>query len=212
MKIINLAFILSILLLSGCQAAYYNTMEKFGVEKREILVDRVDDARDSQEKAAVQFESALEEFIALTGYNGGDLQEQYDNLTRAYQQSEEQAATVRSRIASVENVAQALFREWKTEIKEYTDQNLKRKSEAQLKLTQARYEQLLITMHKADKSMDPVLAAFKDRVLFLKHNLNARALDSLKGEALTVQGDVSHLVNNMKASINQSDLFIKDMR
>ncbi|MEN8232871.1 MAG: DUF2959 family protein, partial [Thermodesulfobacteriota bacterium] len=43
-----------LLLSGGCQKAYYNTMEKFGVHKRDIMVDRVEEARDSQEEAKEQ--------------------------------------------------------------------------------------------------------------------------------------------------------------
>ena len=36
-------------LVAGCSSAYYNTMEKLGVHKRDIMVDRVGEARDAQE-------------------------------------------------------------------------------------------------------------------------------------------------------------------
>ena len=36
------------LLLSGCQSAYYGAMEKVGKHKRDIMVDRVSEAKDSQ--------------------------------------------------------------------------------------------------------------------------------------------------------------------
>ena len=39
---------------NACQKAYYSTMEKFGVHKRDIMVDRVGEARDSQEEAKEQ--------------------------------------------------------------------------------------------------------------------------------------------------------------
>jgi hypothetical protein len=56
----------AVMALAGCQSAYYKTMETFGYHKREILVDRVEDARDSQEEAKEQFQSALEKFSAVS--------------------------------------------------------------------------------------------------------------------------------------------------
>jgi hypothetical protein len=53
-----------VLLLAGCQTAYYKTMEKFGYHKRDILVDRVKDAKETQEEAKEQFKSALESDVA----------------------------------------------------------------------------------------------------------------------------------------------------
>ena len=56
--------------------------------------------------------------------------------------------------------------------------------------------------------MDPVLAKFKDQVLFLKHNLNAQAISSLKGELVSVEGNVELLIKELNASIKEADAFI----
>src|SRR6476469_4848648 len=100
-----------VLLLTGCSTAYYNAMEKFGIAKREILADRVDDTRKAQQKAKEQFADALQRFLAVTKAEGGDLQRKYDDLNTQFKRSEDQAKEVRARIASVEDVAEALFRE-----------------------------------------------------------------------------------------------------
>ncbi len=56
--------------------------------------------------------------------------------------------------------------------------------------------------------MDPVLAKLKDHVLFLKHNLNAQAIASLKSELLTVEGNIESLIKDLNASIQEADSFI----
>ena len=99
------------LCLGGCQQAYYATMEKFGVEKREILVDRVKDARDAQVEGQQQFKDALDELSQLLKFHGGDLQTKYEELDAEYQQSVKAAELVSSRINKVESVADALFNE-----------------------------------------------------------------------------------------------------
>ena len=40
-----LALMLSIFTLTGCQSAYYSAMEQVGYHKRDIMVDRVEDAK-----------------------------------------------------------------------------------------------------------------------------------------------------------------------
>src|SRR5690606_19860264 len=45
------SFLAAAIFLSGCQSAVYRAYESFGIEKRDILVNRVSDARDSQSKA-----------------------------------------------------------------------------------------------------------------------------------------------------------------
>jgi len=59
--------------------------------------------------------------------------------------------------------------------------------------------------------IDPVLTAFRDQVLFLKHNLNARALAALQNELDAIQTDVASLIREMEASIAEANAFIDAM-
>ena len=63
-------------------------------------------------------------------------------------------------------------------------------------------------MDRAADRMDPVLATMKDHVLFLKHNLNARALASLDRTADALQRDVDRLIRDMEAAIAEADRFL----
>ncbi len=196
----------------GCSTVYYNTMEKVGIHKRDILVDRVEDTRDSQAEAQEQFKSALEKFGSVVEIKDTDLKTAYDSLNEEYLASEEAAEEVSERIESVESVAEDLFDEWADEIEQYKNKDFKRTSTMQLKETKSRYKKMLVSMHKAEKSMEPVLATFKDNVLFLKHNLNAQAIGSLKSEFSSLKNDIAILVKQMNQSISKSDEFIKEMR
>lgn len=200
------------LLLTGCSSAYYGAMEKFGIAKRDILVDRVEDTRNAQNAAKEQFSSALDHFLAVTRADGGELQKKYDALNREFERSETRAQEVRDRIAAVEDVAEALFREWKDELKQYSSASLRRESERELDRTRSRYEDLMRVMRRAADRMEPVLSTFRDQVLFLKHNLNARALASLTTTNRELEADISRLVADMEASIREAEDFIKTMQ
>ncbi len=201
----------AIVLLNSCSTVYYETMEQFGVHKRDILVERVEEARDSQEAAKQQFSSALEQFSSLLNFNGGDLQATYETLNSEFEKSEDRAATVRDRIRSVESVSGDLFSEWEDELDLYTNQNLRRSSETTLRETRALYQQLVTSMHTAENKMIPVIDAFRDQVLFLKHNLNSRAIASLRTELLTIENDISALIIDMEKSIAESNRFLSEL-
>ncbi|MEY4488803.1 MAG: hypothetical protein RIQ79_1311 [Verrucomicrobiota bacterium] len=203
----------ALVLAGGCQSnAYYSVMEKMGKPKREILVDRVTETRAAQEAAKNQFRSALEHFLAVTKVDGGDLQVKYESLSSELKDSEAKAKAVKDRIAALDSVATALFAEWKTELGQYTSEALRNQSEAQYKDTLARYQKLTATMQKAAGRMDPVLATFRDQVLFLKHNLNARAVAGLSGTARNLERDIGRLVSEMERSIGEADAFIRNMQ
>ncbi|WP_116366232.1 DUF2959 domain-containing protein [Parahaliea mediterranea] len=198
--------------LAGCESAYYSAAEQVGIHKRDILVDRVESSRDAQEDAEEQFESALEHFQAVVGFDGGDLQDVYEDLNDEYEDSVTAAQNVHDRINAVESVAEALFDEWEAEIDEYQNASFKAQSQRQLRETRQRYTGMLAAMRKAESRMDPVLTALKDNVLFLKHNLNAQAVASLKTEFDGIARDVDLLIAEMRKSIAASNAFIDSMQ
>ena len=204
----KLCVVLSIVALTSCSTAYYSAMEKVGIHKRDIMVDRVEEAKESQQEAQEQFKSALEEMTALINFDGGKLEEQYNRVQDQYDDSKEAADLVSLRIEKIEDVSEALFEEWQDEIEEISSANLKRQSASKLRETQRRYKTLIRSMHKAESKMAPVLSALKDNSLFLKHNLNAKAIGALQGEIVSIKKDVSVLIKEMNAAIEQSQKFI----
>jgi len=197
---------------TGCSTVKYNTLEKFGIHKRDLLVDNVEDTRESQQEAQKQFSSALEQFGSVVRIEETDLKKAYDRLKDEYDDSVDAADDVSGNIRDVEKVARDLFDEWKDEIKQYTNQNLRRSSEQQLAETRRQYKDVHAAMLDSEKSMQPVLATFKDNVLYLKHNLNAQAIGSLRSTFGELRGDIDVLLREMNESIERSNRFIENMR
>jgi Skp family chaperone for outer membrane proteins len=208
----KLVLVTLVVLLTGCQSAYYAAWEKVGVEKRDILVGRVQDAKESQEDAQQQFSSALDQFSQLINFDGGELQDIYEQLQDQFEASEDSAASVSGRIDKVKSVATALFDEWQQELEKYTNKTLKRDSQRKLKDTQRRYQSLLNAMRKAESKMDPVLLALRDNVLYLKHNLNASAIGALQGEFNGIKKEIKQLVSEMNHAIAESNSFVASMK
>lgn len=196
------------LLFSGCSSVYYGAMEKVGIPKRKILIDRVGAARESQQEAKQQFSSALAQFLAVTRQPVTELQASYDRLTTEFKHSENRAKEVRDRIAAIDSVAQALFTEWQDELAQYKSAGLRSQSASQLTATRQRYTAMMRVMEQAAARMDPVIDAFRDQVLFLKHNLNAQAVSALGGSTRELQQDITRLVADMEKSIREADAFI----
>lgn len=207
-RLLLLALLFAPFLLTACSSTQYAVMEKFGIHKREILVDRVEDARNSQQEAKEQFASALEEFSAVLNFQGGTLEEKYKSLNTTLEESEDRAQDVRDRIDKVEDVAEALFDEWEDELDLYSSDSLRRSSSKKLKETRSHYQILMTAMQRAESMIEPVLTPLRDQVLYLKHNLNAQAIASLQSELGRVEGDVSALIREMEAAIREADAFI----
>ncbi len=195
----------------ACTRLYYAANEKIGREKRDILVRRVEAARKDQNEAKEQFQSALEAFQSVSGFKGGKLEDVYNKLNKELERSEGRAKDVNEGIRSIEKVAGDLFKEWDKEIAAIGSRDLRSRSQEIRSETERRYAALVRKMHESESKMDPVLGAFRDQVLFLKHNLNAKAISSLKNNVLKIDGEVTALVKDIEASIAESDAFIKSM-
>jgi len=210
MRALLLTFVLgaSSIAFGGCRSAMYSALESIGVEKRDLLVDRVSDARDAQEAAKDQFTSALDQFRSVVEVEGGDLERTYDRLNSEYERSQNRAQAVSERIGAVEQVAEDLFSEWEEELDDYSSASLRADSRRLLSDTQRRYTTLIQSMRRAESSMKPVLEIFQDQVLALKHNLNAQAIGSLRKELASIEQQTSSLLRDMERSIAEANKFI----
>ncbi|TMP75366.1 DUF2959 domain-containing protein [Pseudoalteromonas sp. S1608] len=209
--LLGTAILSLMLMLSGCQSAYYSAMEKVGVHKRDILIDRVEETKDSQQESQEEFQSALERLTTLINFDGGELQDAYNQLNDDYESSLAAANEVSSNINKVEDIADALFDEWSDELEQYKSASLKRQSSKKLAATQRQFSQLLRSMRSAESKMEPVLSSLQDNVLYLKHNLNAQAVAAIKGEFTNLKRDIQLLMNDMNKSIEDSNKFIEQM-
>ena len=208
-------FSVSLLLIAasiGCRSAYYAAYEKFGVYKRDLLKKRVVEARDEQAQAGEQFKDALTRLKELSGFDGGKLERGYTELQQEFKECETQASKVKDRITAMDTVANDLFSEWSREIEQITTPSLAKSSKEQLAQTKERYAALSASLKKAEESMAPILVQFRDYVLYLKHNLNAQAIASLRGEATSIQNEVGRLISQMNAAIARADQFVKELQ
>ncbi len=202
---------MALVLVAGCSTVKYNTLEKIGIHKRDLLVGNVEDTRDAQKEAQEQFQDALERFGSIVTIEDTDLKKAYGKLKDEYEDSKDAAEEVTEQIGEVEEVAEDLFAEWSEENKAYTDATLRRDSENKLRDTQARYTEMLKSMKQAEASMQPVLASLYDNVLYLKHNLNAQAVGSLQTTFNELEGDIGILIERMNQSIARSNDFINQI-
>ena len=152
-----------------------------------------------------------EQFTSLVETPDSDLRRVYDDLSAELERCEDKAEAVRDQIRSIERVAGDLFDEWEKELAQYTSEDLRRRSRDTLDQTRRRYDQMIAAMRRPEDTMNRVLVAFRDQVLFLKHNLNAQAVASLQGTVDALELDIEALIAEMESAIAEADAFIQSM-
>ncbi len=180
-------------------------------EKRHLLKDEIKDVKKSQEKAEDEFKDALTRIKELYDYKDGNLEEYYEKLKQSYDDCNNRSVEIEKRILVVTKIADAHFLEWKMELKEIKDPELRNKSKSSLSTTRLKFKKLEKTLNDVAKRMHPILAKLNDYVLYLKHNLNAKAVaDSLGGQIMSIETDIIKLIEEMNKSIRETEIFIKD--
>jgi len=200
-----------LLSLTACgttQNIKYSVLEKAGIHKRDILVDRIQKTSEVQEDTKEDFKTAYERLSELVEVDDAGLESQYKKLQKAVDVSESRSDELQSRIASVDSVAKDLFAEWREELNQYTNVNLRRQSENNLRSTEQRYATIYQQMQNSYERVQPVLKVLQDNTLYLKHNLNARTISGISNEVLSVEGKVTQLIAQMERSISESKQFI----
>jgi len=191
------------------QNVYYQSRESLlGHHKRDIVVAQVDLASNSLQDCRDQFVDALDKFKVIVKMKDSPLELRYQQLKSRYDICRNKADQFNQRIQAIEQVSEALFAEWEAELLLYSNRSLRARSQQQLKKSRLQYQRLIKAMQLAESRMQPVLAAFQDQVLFLKHNLNAHAIAALRQEFMDISVDISRLIDLMEKTIREANDFV----
>ena len=193
---------------SSCSSIYYGTMERLGKHKRHIMIDRVKATREAQADAKGQFLAALEQVTGIVAAPEAEMEKRHGHLDAALGRCESKAGALRGRISSLEDVARALFREWRSEIEDFNSDALRAASQQKYDMTLAKYSELVEAMEEAESKLEPALIPLRDQVLFMKHNLNAKAFAGLNEEQANIQTRVDLLAGALEAAISAADKFL----
>jgi hypothetical protein len=147
----------------------------------------------------------------MYGGTGSDLEKTYGRLKSDLESCRSRAAEVGRRIREMDRMSGNLFAEWEREIGQFTEARFATDSRRKLSETRARYGQLSTSLRAAETTMGQVLKSFGEHVLYLKHNLNAAAIGSLRGEATRIESQVRELVGRMNGSIAEADAFMRTL-
>lgn len=189
----------------------YSAWEKVGYEKRDLFKREISNVTEEQEDSQEAFKDALTKLKDVYGYDGGNLEKIYKKLNSSYEDAQGEAAEASGSITKLNTVAQDLFEEWNKEIEEIQTSDLRKKSSKQLSETKSRYQDLYSHLKTTEAKIVPVLARLKDQVLFIKHNLNAKAIGGLKTESNRIESDIEKLIQDMNDSNKEAEEFIKTL-
>jgi tetratricopeptide (TPR) repeat protein len=198
--------LVGLIFLTGCGGAY----KASGQYKRDLLLDRIEKARQSHEQAKKQFEVVLANYSNIIDANAGDIRGEYNKLNRECKRARKITKDINRSVQDVQDVGKPLFRSWEDELSEYKNEDIRRTSEEQLEIARSNYLKLVHTMKSSESIISTVLTSLNDQVLFMSHNLNTKALSLFGKEVTSLKGKVDELVKHMQNAIKDAETFVDE--
>lgn len=196
----------------GCNnSLVYDLQETMGTPKRQVLLSRVQDARDSMKESKKVFTSAMQQFGSVFKESGSKLENKYKILKGEYDACNTKASELRSHIASVKSIGQVLFQEWQKELDQFTNEQMRKLSEVKMQQTREKYVTMIDSMDRVSARITPVMTSMNDQLLNIKHSLNALIVVSLEEELVQLRGQMDNLMAEIDASVNHCNAFIGSM-
>lgn len=185
----------------GCSTVYYAAMAQLGWARHDLLAERIQLARDSQDQARLQFADALTLFAAPAGAPTGAAQ--LAALRASHADCAESAALVRTRIAAVEAAADAFFGEWREDIGAATE-SARAREQQRYDTFRLHYDRLLAAMRDAEAAMPAVLDA-------MQAQLAAREPGSTAAVPPLPAGDADRLLRTLQLAVVLADRYVAEL-
>ena len=198
--------------LAGCKSSttVVKAMDTIGFEKREMLKDRLQEARDAQVAAKQQLQSALYTLRRMDTVAPTEMADLHDDLESEVNKTEDEIDDLNDNIQSVESVAQVMFEDWQEDLAKYEDQQLRQKSQEELRQTQQNYNAMIAQLKSTHEKLVSLVPALKDQVLYVEHSINAGVKPQESEKLDDVREQVSSLIEELEGSIDRTQRFIEE--
>ena len=154
------------------------------------LVGRIEEVYVDAELSKQKLRTAADalDVIARGGFKG-DPSVAYATLVKAIEDSEAQATKLRESYEPLKDQALPFFQEWTDNLKNFTNPDLRLRSQTRLANTRQRYEAIVAAVEPALVDYDTINKGLRDYSLFLGHDLNPASLNEIRNgvNALTAR-------------------------
>lgn len=197
--------------LSGCQSVR-SAAERFGVDRRDALVESLDKTDQGLLEVHQSFSNAKTELDEFAGQYEIPLRERHERLSEQYVSCEEALDDARVEIRDLEDAARQFFLDWETELFEYSNPTVRNASRLQLNETREKYETVAVRLKKAEEVALATLDEFRDYLSFMRHNLNDEAFAALREPGVDLSSRMADLLTELAAAVDASHRLAEALR
>lgn len=204
----TLASALSIWLLATACAGTSERSES--IEQVDELLRRIERVQAESAVAKESAHSALNELCTLVspGFKG-DAAMAFAKFVAASDASEEQGETLRDSVEPMRDAADALFRRWTKDMEAFGNSRMRQRSQTRLDETRTSYQSIVGASQAAQIALDAFHDDLRDHATFLRHDLNANSVASLRGDVRQLREQIEGLDMRFDATVAAARAYVE---
>jgi hypothetical protein len=183
-----------------------------GVRQTEKLADKADRLIDAVESTQSQVRATLAAYDGLIYGSSADLRKPYKALARDMDKCDRLRETAQRRADEARAESTDYYRAWAGSLPLIEDNDLRARSEARLRASRSRFEQIVEAGRRAADAYAPFLGRLRDQWNYLGHDLNPSGLESLRPDARALADEGGRLLLEIDESLRQAREFVASIR
>jgi HD superfamily phosphohydrolase len=185
--------------------------QRTGHQQIDRLISRAESTVSQISLTRLQAQDTVDAYKALIS-GEGDSRRAFRDLNRELDRLDSQRERTRSRARRMESSAKELFAEWANSITKISSEELGATARTRLDDTRQRYDELIALGGEAGDAFDAFAASLRDQVVFVEHDLNEAALDSLREYSPTFDEKSQTLFRKINSVVGTASRLIESMR
>jgi chromosome segregation ATPase len=195
---------------AGAQPIFGSDPE--GLKKTDNLIKKAEDLVKSTTSAREQIGKTLDTYNSIFADDTKDVKKVYKSVEGEMKKTEEKREDVKKQLDEMKVEADAYLASWKASLASIGNADLRKKSEARMGETKAKFDGIQGSIAEARQAYEPFITSVKDQWTYLGHDLNPSGISSLKPERDKLNVTAKELFGKIDASTKKATEYINSIR
>jgi hypothetical protein len=201
------AFVPASVLVAACSST---TEKSQSLRQVDDLISHVERMQVESLVGKEKARAALTELQTLTAPDfQGDPRQTYAQFVAAIEQSEAQARTISTNIVPMKETAETMFQQWTEDLESFGNSRMRARSAMRLEETRTRYQAVLSSATAVQVAYDAFNSDLRDHALFLGHDFNTSAVQSITADVAAMKDQVGDLDARFEACVQAARNYVE---
>lgn len=139
----------------------------------------------------------------------GDAAPAFAEFLESAELSEQQGEVLAKSVEPMQRAADELFHRWTKDLENFGNTRMRTRSQSRLDETRTRYQSILGATQAAQIALDAYNNDLKDHALFLRHDLNATSVETIRGDVRLLNEQIQDLDKRFDATTAAARAYVE---